>query len=252
MSFLPRKCTRRMPPVSYGWAKPLSIRSPRRLISALAVRVSGRRRLAHTAACVPARRSACARPPRRNPRTPVCCGIPCPPPPVPRRLRSPSSPARPPPRARRLPCHPRQAYDYVAQIESRYQTAPARLILQDVGCWVYLTPGVSMQNRAPCIGERGYSQTRDFSGALERRAHRQCARILVRRLHAPDFWYDHVLWPKPSGIRRKPLEHHEGSSAFLRDGKRNPQRRPVSFQRDQRAGAEISIRRPRLRPTLEF
>jgi hypothetical protein len=66
-----------------------------------------------------------------------------------------------------------------------------------------------MRDRAPCIGERGYSQTGDFSGILERIEGRQYAKILVRRLHSPDFWYDHFLWPQPSGIRRKLLEHYE-------------------------------------------
>jgi hypothetical protein len=108
-----------------------------------------------------------------------------------------------------LPAIPRQAYDYVAQIERRFQTAPARSVLLDVGSWVYLPQGVVMRDRAPCMGDRGYSQTGDFSGILERIERRHYAKILIRRLHSPDFWYDHFLWHKPSGIRRKLLEHYE-------------------------------------------
>jgi hypothetical protein len=108
MLFLPRRGTRLMPPVSKRWAKLLSISSPRRLISALAVLVSSRRRFAYTAACAALCpdhfcrfRSGSAitvrTPPRPDPATPACCGSPCPPPPVPRPLRSPSPPVQPRP-----------------------------------------------------------------------------------------------------------------------------------------------------------
>jgi hypothetical protein len=108
-----------------------------------------------------------------------------------------------------LPAIPPQAYDYVTQIERQFQSAPPRSILLDVGSWIYLRHGVVMQDRAPCIGERGYSQTGDFSGVLERIERRRYAKILLRRLHSPDFWYDHFLWPRSSGIRGSLLEHYE-------------------------------------------
>lgn len=107
-----------------------------------------------------------------------------------------------------LPAVPKESYEYVARIERQFQdTSPERVLL-DVGSWVYLRVGVVMRDRAPCIGERGYSQTGDFAGVLGRLERRQYSKILVRRLHSPDFWYDHFLWPKSSGIRKKLLDNY--------------------------------------------
>ncbi len=107
-----------------------------------------------------------------------------------------------------LPAVPREAYHYVAQIESHFQRHVPERILLDVGSWVYLRSGIVMRDRAPCFGDRGYAQTGDFRGALERIQRRWYSKILVRRLHSPDFWYDHYLWPKSSGIRQALLENY--------------------------------------------
>ncbi len=37
-------------------------------------------------------------------------------------------------------------------------------VLLDAGTWAYFKDGVVMKDRAPSIGERGHSQTGDFSG----------------------------------------------------------------------------------------
>jgi hypothetical protein len=37
---------------------------------------------------------------------------------------------------------------------------------------------------------------------------KQYSKILVRSLHSADFWYDHELWPRSSGIREKLMENY--------------------------------------------
>jgi hypothetical protein len=59
-----------------------------------------------------------------------------------------------------------------------------------------------MKDRAPSIGERGVSETGDFSGILGRLRQRHYTKILVRNFHSGDFWYDHELWKTSSGIRQ--------------------------------------------------
>ncbi|HXG32778.1 MAG TPA: hypothetical protein VNJ11_05390 [Bryobacteraceae bacterium] len=103
---------------------------------------------------------------------------------------------------------PREAYQYVARIESHFQNHSPERVLLDVGSWVYLRSGIVMRDRAPCFGDRGYAQTGDFRRALERIERRWYSKILIRRLHSPDFWYDHYLWPNSSGIRRALMENY--------------------------------------------
>ena len=110
----------------------------------------------------------------------------------------------------RIPLAPvsADAYRYVNDIEREFAGQPSRDVLLDAGSWVYLKDGVVMKDRAPCIGERGYSETGDFSGILSRLRQKRYAKILVRDLHEPDFWYDHYLWPKSSGIREALLQNY--------------------------------------------
>ena len=70
----------------------------------------------------------------------------------------------------RIPLRPisDDAYRYVRDIEKEFQGQPAARVLLDMGSWVYLKDRVIMGDRAPSIGERGYSQTGDFSGILSR------------------------------------------------------------------------------------
>ena len=65
-----------------------------------------------------------------------------------------------------------------------------------------------MKDRAPSIGDRGYSQTGDFSGILKRVEQKIYSKILVRNLHSGNFWYDHELWPQSSGIKQAILENY--------------------------------------------
>lgn len=104
----------------------------------------------------------------------------------------------------RVPLNPLSddAYRYKHEIEREFDGVPASSVLLDVGTWVYLPDGVVMKDRAPTIGERGYSQTGDLSGILQRLRDRQYAKLLVRNLHSPDFWYDHFLMPRSTQIRQ--------------------------------------------------
>jgi hypothetical protein len=107
-----------------------------------------------------------------------------------------------------LPTIPTDAYRYLAEIEAQYAGVPTKDVLMDAGTWVYVPEGVIQQDRAPAIGERGYSETGDFSGILQRLREKKYAKILVRNYDSPDFWYDHYLWAKSSGIRQALLENY--------------------------------------------
>lgn len=100
------------------------------------------------------------------------------------------------------------AYRYYREIEAEFEGLPADKVLLDAGTWVYLDDQVVMKDRAPAIGERGYSQTGDFSGFIQRIENHDYDKILVRKLHKRDFWYDHFLWPASSGIRDALLENY--------------------------------------------
>jgi len=110
----------------------------------------------------------------------------------------------------RIPMRPfsHDAYRYVSEIENEFAGQKASDILLDMGSWVYLKDGVVMKDRAPSIGERGYSQTGNFTGLIQRFRQKRYAKILVRNLHSQDFWYDHWLWGKSSGIKQALLENY--------------------------------------------
>jgi hypothetical protein len=110
----------------------------------------------------------------------------------------------------RIPIQPisNDAYRYVHDIEAQFQGQPADRILLDAGSWNYTRARVVMGDRAPSIGERGYSSTGDFSGILARIASHRYSKILVRDFYEPDFWYEHFTWVKPSGIRQALLSHY--------------------------------------------
>jgi hypothetical protein len=111
----------------------------------------------------------------------------------------------------RVPVRPfdfQDAERYIGEIENEFTGEMPEKVLLDLGSWVYLPNGVIMKDRAPAIGERGYSQTGDFSGILRRIEEKNYSKILVRNLHSPDFWYDHEMWNRPSGIRQALLENY--------------------------------------------
>ena len=101
------------------------------------------------------------------------------------------------------------AYRYVGEIEKEVTAQPLERTLLDFGSWVYLDHGVVMKDRASPIGERGYSQTADFSGILARLEGKHYSKILVRNYHSGDFWYDHELWPDTSNIRMSLTRNYE-------------------------------------------
>jgi hypothetical protein len=101
------------------------------------------------------------------------------------------------------------AYRYVREIEQEFDGQASERVLLDLGTWVYFRDGVVMKDRAPAIGERGYSQTGDFSGVLQRLEGKQYTKILVRNLDSADFWYDDKSWSKSSNIRQTMLENYQ-------------------------------------------
>lgn len=109
----------------------------------------------------------------------------------------------------RIPLPPlsEDADRYVRDIEAEFAGMDVRRVLIDVGTWPYLEQQVLMRDRAPSIGERGYTQTGDFSGILGRLSRQEYDKILVRNFGRDDFWYDHQEWPVPSGIAAA-LETH--------------------------------------------
>jgi hypothetical protein len=125
------------------------------------------------------------------------------------------------------------AYRYIEQIEFEFSDQPTETILLDAGTWVYLDDGVVMKDRAPSIGERGYSQTGDFSALLQRIEQRQYSKIILRNFHNPDFWYDHFLWEYSSGIR-----------AALTENYREVRRIPAVADQGNYLFAEISVLEP--------
>lgn len=111
----------------------------------------------------------------------------------------------------RVPIQPfsKDANRYINEIENEFSGESPEQVLLDIGTWVYLSSGVVMKDRAPSIGERGWSQTGDFSGILQRFKQKQYKKILVRNFHSPDFWYDHEFWGKSSLIRQTLMENYQ-------------------------------------------
>ena len=113
------------------------------------------------------------------------------------------------------------AYRYVSEIEREVEGQPAEGILLDSGTWIYLKRGVLMKDRVTSIGDRGHGEVGDFSQMLSRLEQKRYAKILVRNLHAPDFWYDHYSWNRSSEIKQTLLKnYHEVGriSAVSREG----------------------------------
>jgi hypothetical protein len=104
---------------------------------------------------------------------------------------------------------PSDAYRYISDIEREFEGHSTEDVLLDAGTWIYLKDGVIMKDRSPCIGERGYSETGDFSGFLRRIEEKKYSKILVRDLHSPFLQYDFGLWRKSSGIRQALLDNYK-------------------------------------------
>jgi hypothetical protein len=129
-----------------------------------------------------------------------------------------------------LPALPKDVYRYVHEIEKEFEGLPAKDVLLDSGTWVYVKERVIMKDRAPCIGERGYSETGDFSGIIQRLEQKHYSKILMRNLHSPEFFYDYWLWKKSSGIRKVLLEnYHEVGLIKGVEGIDNPFMSPISI-----------------------
>jgi len=122
----------------------------------------------------------------------------------------------------RIPMRPfsSDAYRYTREIEREFAGQPTENVLLDAGTWIYLKNGVIMKDRAPSIGVRGYSETGNFSGMIQRLKQKRYSKILIRNLHSSDFWYDHWTWRKSSEIRKTLLENYReiGRIMAVQDG----------------------------------
>lgn len=107
-----------------------------------------------------------------------------------------------------VPVFDGDAIRYVKAIESEFEGLPAERVLLDLGSWVYRKENINMKDRVATIGEQAYSQTGDFSATIGRLESKQYAKILVRNLDSPDFWYDSFLLKKPTGIKKVLLENY--------------------------------------------
>lgn len=101
------------------------------------------------------------------------------------------------------------AYRYKAAIEKEFEGMAPEKVLLDQGSWIYFKNNLVMKDRSPCIGERGPEAIGDFSAIISRIQNHTYDKILVRNLHAIDFWYDFGEWLKPSGIRQALLDNYE-------------------------------------------
>ena len=110
----------------------------------------------------------------------------------------------------RVPVPPfgQDAQRYIGEIENEFAGQPTDGVLLDFGTWIYLRDSVLMKDRAPTVGERGWSQTGDFSGIIQRLEAKKYQKILLRNFHSPDFWYDHASWSRSSEIRKTLLENY--------------------------------------------
>lgn len=127
---------------------------------------------------------------------------------------------------------------YVGEIENEFSRQSPERTLLDFGTWVYLPDGIVMKDRAPTIGERGWSQTGDFSGILNRLEQKYYAKIMMRNLHSPDFWYDYESWRRSSEIKKTLLKNYREIGTIKPVAGVNANEMPYGFK-------EISILVPR-------
>jgi hypothetical protein len=109
---------------------------------------------------------------------------------------------------RPVPMLPPETGDYAAAIEREFSGYARDRVLLDAGTWVYLPEGIVMKDRAPTVGERGWSQTGDFSGIVNRIELQRYDKILLRSYDSGELWYDHETWQKSSGIRAALAENY--------------------------------------------
>jgi hypothetical protein len=128
----------------------------------------------------------------------------------------------------RVPVDPlgRDAYRYHAEIAREFEGVPAESVRLDSGSWPYLASGVVQKDRVTSFGDRGLGEVGDFSGMIRRLRERRYAKILVRNLHSPDFWYDHYLWDRSSGIRAALLASYREVRRIRAVGGDDPMDRP--------------------------
>ena len=145
-----------------------------------------------------------------------------------------------------LPVFSNDAMRYVNDIEREFLGVSSDRVLLDLGSWVYRKDRVNMKDRVATIGEQAYSRVGDFSATVARLKSRHYAKILVRNLHHPDFWYDSFLVKKPTGLRRVLLEHYQVARVI--PAVSFPQPRAEQAE-SQYLFTEISVLVPKTAPT---
>ena len=65
-----------------------------------------------------------------------------------------------------------------------------------------------MKDRVTSIPDRANGQTGDYSGMIGRLESKVYSKILIRRLHASDLWYDSNKSPAPTKIREAILDNY--------------------------------------------
>jgi hypothetical protein len=109
---------------------------------------------------------------------------------------------------------PPDAYRYKREIEGQFEGQGEDRVLLDFGTWVYVPAGVVMKDRASTVATRGNTEVGDYSGMIRRLRQKQYSKVLVRRLHRWDFWYDFQTWRHPSGIKEALLENYYESGVI--------------------------------------
>lgn len=98
---------------------------------------------------------------------------------------------------------------YFNEVEAEFRGLPVDRVLLDSGSWYYLDNNTVMKDRVTSIGDRGYGQTGDFSGIIQRLEGKHYDKIMVRNLHLPKFWYESDTWAEPAGIKDAMLANYD-------------------------------------------
>lgn len=106
---------------------------------------------------------------------------------------------------------PEDSIRYFNELEAEFKGLPTDKVLLDSGSWHYLNNDVVMKDRVTSIGDRGYGQTGDFSGIIQRLESKHYDKIMVRNLHVPRLWYESNTWPEPGGIKDAMLANYDES-----------------------------------------
>ena len=98
---------------------------------------------------------------------------------------------------------------YVKDIEKEFEGELTESILLDSGSSVYFRQNIVMKDRVTSIPDRANGQTGEYSGIIGRLEDKHYSKIMIRRLHDPDLWYDSYKSPAPTGIKEAILDNYD-------------------------------------------